>query len=263
MTKQADCERRGGWSLPLFRWSLLGLGLLVLTVGGVWVAGRGFAISSSIDSPESPASDQLSADSLVNPGETVNTTDLGSVRRLKRSDLVSNTALVTHDGKSVMFRDDLVKGKKVVINFMYTICNGICPGMTRNILKVRDDLAESGVDDITFISISIEPDRDTPAQLTRYMENNGIENKPGLSPWIFLTGRIEDIDQLRRSLGVYDPDPVIDADRRQHGGMLTYGNDRSDWWGATPALQSPELTVQTLMRNLSSDQRRSPGFGAE
>lgn len=178
----------------------------------------------------------------------------------KRSDQIANVSLVTHDGRTVLFRDDLVDGKKVVVNFMYTICNGICPGMTNNIKKARAELAAQGVDDITFISISIEPEQDTPAQLTKYMRNNKIENAPGMPPWIFLTGKLEDIDKLRRSLGVYDPDPAIDADRRQHGGTLTYGNDRSDWWGATPALQSPDLTVKTLLRNLSSDKRMRPGF---
>ena len=223
---------------------------------GVWLSNRNETVVSG--SPISEAVDLPTSESTANLVKVSKSEVPVSENRFKRSNQISNVELVTHEGKSILFRDDLVTGKKVVINFMYTICNGICPTMTRNISEVRDELAAKGVDDITFISISIEPDSDTPEQLSSYMARNGIENKPGVAPWIFLTGNLEDIDSLRRSLGVYDPDPVVDADRRQHGGTLTYGNDRSNWWGATPALQLPELTVQTLVRHLSSDSRRLP-----
>ena len=225
---------------------------------GFWRTDRNKTVLS--DSADSDAPHLPAFEDTANPVKVSNSELPVSEIRFKRSARISNVELMTHEGKSILFRDDLVTEKKVVINFMYTVCNGICPGMTRNIRKVRNELAAKGVDDITFISISIEPNSDTPEQLSSYMAKNGIENKPGVSPWIFLTGNLEDIDRLRRSLGVYDPDPVVDADRRQHGGSLTYGNDRSNWWGATPALQSPELTVQTLLRHLSSDNRRLPEF---
>lgn len=215
--------------------------------------GGGTALGPTLVSRTDSQGDLLPGE-LVVPG----TKALG--KSPKRSDSIPNVTLVTHEGKSIRFRDDLVSNRKVVINFMYTVCDGICPGMTENIKKVREDLAAKGVEDVTFISISIDPDQDNPEQLRNYMLGSGIENKPGLSPWIFLTGDLEDIDQVRRSLGVYDPDPEIDSDRRQHGGTLTFGNDRSDWWGATPALQRPKWIVQTLERNIGSDDRVRPSL---
>jgi protein SCO1/2 len=134
--------------------------------------------------------------------------------------------------------------------------------MTRNIKVVRQRLAEQGRDDYLFVSVSIEPDQDTPAQMARYMAVNGIENKPGVSPWIFLTGRIEDIDAVRRSLGVYELDPVLDADRTQHGGILTFGNDKSDWWGAAAALSNPESIQRTMLRLTGDDHRGLPRLAA-
>lgn len=131
----------------------------------------------------------------------------------KRSDQFARVDLTTHEGKPIRFYEDLAKDKKIAVNFMYTVCKGICPGMTANIKKVREDLAKEGVDDICFVSVSIEPDKDTPERLAAYMEVNGIENKPGMCPWIFLTGDIQDIDYLRKSMGVYDLDPEIDEDR--------------------------------------------------
>jgi hypothetical protein len=125
---------------------------------------------------------------------------------------------------------------------------GICPGMTTNILKVREQMAEKGFTDFTFVSISLEPEVDNPEQLRNYMKAYEIENKPGLPKWIFLTGKIEDVDAIRRALGAYDLDEEVDADITQHGGMITYGNDRTGWWNAVAALMEPKLITPAIMR---------------
>lgn len=178
------------------------------------------------------------------PGLDVTPPPMGN----KRSDKFARVNLTTHEGKSVRFFEDLAQDKKIAVNFIYTVCKGICPGMTANIKKVREELADQGVSDICFISVSIEPDKDTPERLAAYMEVNGIENRPGLCPWIFLTGEIADIDYLRKSMGVYDLDPKIDGDRTQHGGVLTFGNDRTNWWCASPALQRSDQLTKVLIR---------------
>lgn len=187
-------------------------------------------------------------------------TTTSAVREIsgKLSDRIPDVTLIDHDGNPVRFYHDFVQGKKVAINFMYTICKGICPGMTENIKSIRQSMAELGRTDFTFISVSIEPDQDTPQQLRRYMKINQIVNEPGMPPWIFLTGNLEDIDRLRRSLGVYDLDPVTDADRTQHGGIITFGNDNSDWWGASAALQPPRLTLDSILRIAGDDDRGHP-----
>jgi protein SCO1/2 len=178
----------------------------------------------------------------------------------RQSDRFAKVRLIDHEGNEVDFYDRFVKDKKMAVNFMYTVCKGICPGMTVNIKKAREELAKRGVTDICFISISIEPDKDTPERLAAYMDANGITNHPGISPWVFLTGDLASIDRLRKSLGVFDPDPVIDADRTQHGGILTFGNDQTNWWGATPALQPVEGIVSTLERLMQTRTRNFPGF---
>lgn len=181
--------------------------------------------------------------------------------RGRRSDRIPDIVLTSHEGKKVRFFEDVVQDRKVAINFIYTVCKGICPGMTENLGKVRADLAKQGRTDITFVSVSIEPDKDTPARLADYMEANEIENRPGLPRWIFLTGSLRDIDALRRSLGVADRNPVIDADRTQHAGTLTYGNDKTDWWGAIPALTQPKYIAEAILR-MTDDSRRHPRLTA-
>ena len=81
-----------------------------------------------------------------------------------------------------------------------------------------------------MLSLTLDPKVDTPAVLARYA---GVyEAKPG---WLSLTGKYAQIELLRHKLGIYDPDPVIDADKTQHAGILTYGNERTGQWAAIPA----------------------------
>ena len=74
--------------------------------------------------------------------------------------------------------------------------------------------------------------------------------------WLFLTGNYDDIEQLRWSMGVYDLDPIIDADKTQHGNILTFGNDRTDRWAALPAEIYPASIVAAIGRITRDPMRR-------
>src|SRR4029077_3148619 len=94
----------------------------------------------------------------------------------------SNVELITQDGKKVRFYDDLLKGKIVVIDLFYTQCLDSCPLETARLAQVQRMLGDRVGRDIYFYSISIDPWRDTPAQLKAYAEKYRIG--PG---WLFLT----------------------------------------------------------------------------
>jgi protein SCO1/2 len=163
--------------------------------------------------------------------------------RGKTSDRFSNVELTTQHGERVRFYDDLVRDKVVMINFMYTTCPLICPGMAARLSRFSDLLGERAGRDITILSISIDPEVDTPEKLDTYWKAFG--SKPG---WIFLTGDYDAIDRLRHELGVYDPDPIIDADKTQHAGIVTFGNDRTDRWAALPLLTDLQDLARTVRR---------------
>ena len=131
--------------------------------------------------------------------------------RGKPSDKIPNILVVSQDNESYRFYDDLVKDRIVIANLMYTTCDGICPGTTRNLGRVHKLLGDRVGRDILFVSISID-EQDTPEKLKAYAENFG--EKKG---WYYLTGDYDEIELLRRRLGLYDLDPVIDADKTQHG----------------------------------------------
>lgn len=148
-------------------------------------------------------------------------------------------ALTDQAGQRVRLFDDLVKGQVVVLNFMFTTCNGVCPRNTANLVRVQKLLGGG----VRFISITLDAERDSPAVLAEYARAQGVG--PG---WSFLTGDKDQIEALRKSLGFYDPDPAVDADRTQHAGTVLYGNERLVRWSHMPALLSPEFIAAGVRR---------------
>jgi protein SCO1/2 len=166
-----------------------------------------------------------------------------------------NIPLTTHEGRSVRFYDDLVKGRVVAINFMFTTCGDSCPIATANLVQVQRALGDRAGRDVTFLSISLDPDRDTPEVLRTYARAFGVG--PG---WSFLTGKRADVERLRRALGVRDADARLDADRDQHVGLVVLGNEPRGRWKAIPALAKPVRIRQAIERTILPPSRWSTGL---
>jgi protein SCO1/2 len=164
-----------------------------------------------------------------------------SPREVIRARHLPNVALRTHDNRAVRFYDDLVRDRIVVINFMYATCDGICPGITANLVRVHKLLADRVGRDIFMYSITLKPEQDTPAVLAKYaaMYRTG----PG---WWFLTGAPGDVEMLRRKLGFVSPDPQTDADESEHIGNIRYGNEARMLWAACPGLAEPDFIVESI-----------------
>ncbi|HKB15085.1 MAG TPA: SCO family protein, partial [Planctomycetota bacterium] len=84
-----------------------------------------------------------------------------------------NVPLTTHEGRSVRFYDDLVRGRVVLIYFMFTSCRGICPGTTANVRRVQEALGDRVGRDVFFYAITLDPEVDTPEVLRGYAEAVG------------------------------------------------------------------------------------------
>jgi len=148
-------------------------------------------------------------------------------------------SLVTHEGTTVRFYEDLIKGKLVLINFMYATCTNSCPTFIANLARVQQLFGNRVGRDVFMYSLSLDPEHDTPDVLRGYMKAYNIQ--PG---WTFLTGTLTDITAVRRRLGLRDPNPAVDADKSQHIGVVLYGNERFDRWAACPALSEPREIVK-------------------
>src|SRR5262249_54841828 len=152
-----------------------------------------------------------------------------------------NVTLTTHEGKKVKFYDDLLKDKIVIINFMYVKCDGTCPGTTANLVKVQKLLGDRVGKDIFMYSITLKPTEDMPKDLAAYAKAYKVG--PG---WRFLTGDPKDIELIRQKLGFIDRDPVRDANRSNHIGMLRWGNEPLTLWAGCPAMLAPNKIVKEI-----------------
>ena len=150
-----------------------------------------------------------------------------------------NVELTTQDGKVVRFYDDLIKGKIVAIDLIYTTCQYACPLETARLAQVQKLLGDRMGKDVFFYSITIDPDHDTPPVLKEYAEKFGAG--PG---WLFLTGKQADIDVISRKTGLYsEPDP---NNPDGHTPSLLVGNETTGQWMRNSALDNPKFMARTI-----------------
>ena len=110
-------------------------------------------------------------------------------------------------------------------------------------MEVQRALGERVGRDVHIYSITLDPEVDTPEVLARYAESYGVG--PG---WTFFTGELDELNALRHKLGAYDPDPIVDADKTQHSGILVFGNEPKGRWCGLPAGMRTQALVRYLDR---------------
>ena len=157
-------------------------------------------------------------------------------------DYFTNTPLINQDGETLRFYDDVIKGKVVSINFMFTSCGDSCPLETAKLRKVQEMLGEHVGKDVYMYSITVDPDRDTPAALKAYMEKFNVG--PG---WQFLTGKKEDIDLIRDKLGMFSDE---EEELSDHAINFILGNERTGQWLKRTPFDLPETLVSVLLGRL-------------
>jgi protein SCO1/2 len=160
-----------------------------------------------------------------------------------RADYFPNAVVLTHDDKKLHFYDDVVQGKIVVFNMMYSVCTGICPGNTANLRQVQQALGRQLGKNVFMYSLTLQPEFDTPKVLQDYVSRHHIQ--PG---WTFLTGRPKEMDAIRRKLGFFNDDPRIDADLANHTGMVRIGNEALDRWFMLPALSDAKQMARAILQ---------------
>lgn len=156
------------------------------------------------------------------------------------ADYFPNIPLITQDGKSVRFFDDLIKDKVVAINFIFTSCTDSCPLETARLKEVEQLLGDRIGKDVFLYSISIDPEVDTPPVLKQYAAKFGAD-RPG---WLFLTGKKDDITRLRERLGLYMPE--IENGSKDHNLSLIVGNQRTGRWQKASPFENPYVLANQL-----------------
>jgi protein SCO1/2 len=150
-----------------------------------------------------------------------------------------NVALTTQDGQRVRFYDDLLKGKSVAIDLIYTDCKDECPLETARLVQVQKLLGDRMGKDLFFYSISIDPKHDTPEVLKDYADKFHVG--PG---WLFLTGDEGDIRTIARKLGMpYELNP---ASADGHGPTIEIGDEPTGQWTQRSAEDNPRFMASTI-----------------
>jgi protein SCO1/2 len=152
----------------------------------------------------------------------------------------TNALLRTQDNKEVRFYDDLIRGKQVVVNFMYADCKGACPIATQKLKTTYESLKDRMGKNLFFYSLTIRPETDTPAALKHYAQ----KHKADVPGWYFLTGDPYDIETIRfRLFGMGHPGFDLED---VHSGMLRIINDNRNSWGMAQGLASQKHILQHI-----------------
>jgi protein SCO1 len=157
---------------------------------------------------------------------------------------IPDVEVLNQEGKKIHFYRDLVKGKVVVINFIFTTCTAICPMAAHTFSKIQNltlDRPGNRIGkDFHLISISIDPENDTPERLRDW----GLKFKarPG---WTFITGNKLEIDKLVRAL------TGNTARKGMHAPYVLIGNDDQQTWTSTSSLTSPSKLISVINKVVS------------
>lgn len=188
MSGQRGFVSRSPWCL-----SALIVALVLLVAGGVAAA------------QEVPAEQQASADQVAR-------------------EYFTDLPLVTQDGEEVRFYSDVLAGRVVLISSFYTECQGVSPRQAEVLAGLQEMLGEQMGRDVFFVSITVDPENDTPEVVRKYAQEVGAG--PG---WIFLTGKPENVDWINHRLGNYL------EELEDHHGVYLLGNLRTTLWKKAPA----------------------------
>jgi protein SCO1/2 len=148
-----------------------------------------------------------------------------------------DVTVVTQSGRNVHFYRDLVQGRTVVMNFIFTSCTTICPTMGLTFAQVQSLLGKRNV---ALVSVSIDPSNDTPSRLAAWSQKVGA--KPG---WTLVTGNKTDIDTLLKSMGLFSANPA------EHAPVVLVGDDARRRWERIDGL-APAKTIVAVVDRVSA-----------
>jgi cytochrome oxidase Cu insertion factor (SCO1/SenC/PrrC family) len=148
---------------------------------------------------------------------------------------IPDVELLDQDGRKVRFYTDLVKGRTVAINFVFTTCTTICPPLGATFARLQRELGARAGGDVRLISISVDPATDTPERLKAW----GAKFKAA-EGWTLVTGPKPQVDELLRALGAATGSPA------DHTPTVLIGNEAAGQWTRTYGLARPSLLVKLI-----------------
>jgi protein SCO1 len=147
----------------------------------------------------------------------------------------TDVVLLNQNGERMRLYSDLLQNKVVIIDSFFATCKGSCLPMNRNLEKVQEALGDHVGKDVFIISISVDPEVDTPASLKEYAKQ--LHARPG---WYFLTGDKQNVDFALNKLGQYV------NDKQDHLNIFIIGNERTGLWKKAFGLARSDELVKVV-----------------
>jgi protein SCO1 len=158
-----------------------------------------YAASALADEAATIASDASAATDAHSHPQASGTSD---IRRSEAEYSIPDVTLVREDGKSVALPAELDDGRPVILNFVYTSCTTICPMSSQVFQQFQEDLG-SARETVHLVSISIDPEQDTPVRLRAYARQFHAANG-----WNHYSGSIGSIIAVQRAFNAYRGDKM-------------------------------------------------------
>lgn len=127
--------------------------------------------------------------------------------------------VLDQDGRRLSFYDDVIKDRVVVLSFIYTSCTDICPLTTAKLAEVAEKLGDKVGKSIFFLSLSVDPETDTPARLKAFASAFHVPKG-----WLFLTGTLSDMRRINGSFGERM------RSLTEHRNEIVIGNEATGEW---------------------------------
>lgn len=159
---------------------------------------------------------------------------------------LADVEVLDQDGRQLRFYSDLFKGRVVVVSVFFTSCTLVCPMQARVLTRLKAELGPRLGRDVFFISISRDPETDTPARLKRWGTAYGVG--PG---WTLVTGKQFVMNKLLLDFTGGGPGSQL------HSPVLLIGNDRTGVWTATDGL-APIAELIKVIDKVSSGAQYEP-----
>jgi cytochrome oxidase Cu insertion factor (SCO1/SenC/PrrC family) len=163
---------------------------------------------------------------------------------------IPDVVVYDQDGRRLKFYSDLIKGKTVAINFIFTTCTTICPPLTATMRQVQKQMGERVGRDVWLVSVSVDPLTDVPERLKSFSVKFGAG-----SGWTFVTGSKSEIDRLLKALGGYA------SDKNNHSPIILIGNEPVGYWtrsyGLSPATTVARLIAEVADRKIANESSTS------
>ena len=170
-------------------------------------------------------------------------TEIAAVRRKAPDARAYFTDLEMQDqhGRKLKFYSDVLAGKVVMLNFVYTSCEDACPLITQAIVAVKDQIPEIFGKPVHFVSISVDPVTDTPERLREF----AAANRADVAGWTFLTGDPDNVTHILKKLGQFS------EEREAHSTLLIAGNVPAKRWSKIRP-EAPATAIAERLRALAA-----------